>query len=209
MPRKRGHRHWSFWSQRTRLLCSAGLSYSLLTHIILHQFIRIKQTEGKKEARSSGKKRIRKRHWQRLSMKRKSCRRSKEGSKEHWEMGTRQDTDSDWEWKKKEFAFTSKGVRLQACVFPLLYVGSLCVYMYMKSYKQNKLVSGPWRLPHWSFYRLYRGSVLLRCGEVAFKWGFPGVLAHCAITCSPTLYDDNLLLLPRLTGAFTYIQTDN
>ena len=42
-----------FCSQSTRLLCSTGLSYSLLTHIILHQFIRIKQTEArKKEARS-------------------------------------------------------------------------------------------------------------------------------------------------------------
>ena len=34
---------------------------------------------------------------------------------------------------------------------------------------KNKFVSGPWRLSHWSFYRLCRGSVLLRCGEVAFK----------------------------------------
>jgi len=24
------------------------------------------------------------------------------------------------------------------------------------------------------------------------------VLTHCAVTCSPTLYDDNLLLLPQL-----------
>jgi len=62
---KRDHRHWPFHSQRTRLLCSTGLSYSLLTHIMLHQFIHINQTE----ARSSGKKRIRKRRWQRLRMK--------------------------------------------------------------------------------------------------------------------------------------------
>ena len=46
---KRGHRHLPFCSQRTRLLCSTGLSYSLLTHIILHQFIRMKQTEAKIE----------------------------------------------------------------------------------------------------------------------------------------------------------------
>ena len=46
---KRVHRHWPFCSQRTRLLCSTGLSYSLLTHIILHQFICMKQTEAKKE----------------------------------------------------------------------------------------------------------------------------------------------------------------
>jgi len=39
------------------------MSYSPFTHIILHEFIRIKQTEAKKkEAKSSGKKRIRKRH---------------------------------------------------------------------------------------------------------------------------------------------------
>jgi len=42
-------------------VCSTGLNYSLLTHIILHQFIHIKQAEARKmEARSSGKKRIRK-----------------------------------------------------------------------------------------------------------------------------------------------------
>jgi len=50
---ERGHQHWPFGSQRTRLLCSDGLSYSLPTHIILHQFIRMKQTEAKeKETRS-------------------------------------------------------------------------------------------------------------------------------------------------------------
>ena len=46
---ERGHRHWPFCSQRTQLLCSTGLSYSLLTHIILNQFIQIKQTEAKKK----------------------------------------------------------------------------------------------------------------------------------------------------------------
>ena len=44
---RRGHRHGPICSQKTRLLCSTGLSYSLLTHIILHKFIRIKQTEAK------------------------------------------------------------------------------------------------------------------------------------------------------------------
>jgi len=73
--------------------------------------------------------------------------------------------------EKKEFVLTSKGVRPQACVFQLSCVGSLSMYMYMKSYKNTKTssVSCPWCLPHWSFHRLYRGSVLLRCGEVACK----------------------------------------
>jgi len=34
--------------------------------------------------------------------------------------------------KKKVFVFTSKGDRPQACVYPLSYVGSLRVYMYMR-----------------------------------------------------------------------------
>ena len=42
--------------------------------------------------------------------------------------------------KKKQFVFTSKGVRPQACVFQLSDVGSLRVYMYMKSYKHTKQV---------------------------------------------------------------------
>ena len=43
--------------------------------------------------------------------------------------------------KKKQFVFTSKGVRPQACVFQLSDVGSLRVYMYMKSYKHTKQVA--------------------------------------------------------------------
>ena len=35
------------------------------------------------------------------------------------------------------------------------------------------------------------------------------MLAHCTITCSPTLYDDDLLFFPQLTSAFIYMQTDN
>jgi len=47
--------------------------------------------------------------------------------------------------ENKEIVFTSKGVRPQACVFPLSYVGSLRVYMYMISYKHTNrsVVSGP------------------------------------------------------------------
>jgi len=44
---KRDHRHWPFHSQRTRLLCSTGLSYSLLTHIMLH--IHTHKPNGSKE----------------------------------------------------------------------------------------------------------------------------------------------------------------
>ena len=109
---KRGHRHWPFHSQRTRLLCSTGLSYSLLTHIMLHQFIHINQTE----ARSSGKKRIRKRRWQRLRMKKNAS--SSQKRRKQRALGN-EDTEKHWQrlrMKKKEFACTSKSVRPQACV---------------------------------------------------------------------------------------------
>jgi len=56
----RDHQHWPFCSQRTRLLYSTGLIYSLLTHIILNQFIRIRQTEVKKKEARKIEKRIRK-----------------------------------------------------------------------------------------------------------------------------------------------------
>jgi len=55
----------------------------------------------------------------------------KEDTKRHWQR---------WWMKMKEFVFTCKGVRPQVCVFPLSYVGSLRVYMYMKSYKHTKQV---------------------------------------------------------------------
>jgi len=121
--------------------CSAVLVWALVSspHIILNQFIHTTQAEAKKKRQGTLKKRIRK------------------------------DADSDWKWK--EFAFTSKGVHPQACVAPLLCVGSLRMHMYMKSYRHTNtsFVSIPWRPPHWSFYRLYRRSVLLKCGEVACK----------------------------------------
>ena len=107
-----------------------------------------------------------KRHWQRLRMKRKSRRRRKEGSKEHWEkritcrgpkLGTysdwwlssvlvinkylshqehwkkriTKDADSDWNWKERVCVY------FQRCP-P---VGSLRVYMYIKSYKHTKQVA--------------------------------------------------------------------
>jgi len=64
--------HWPFCSQRTRLLCSTGLSYSLPTHIILNQFMQIKQTEAKKKDARIIEKEDKKGHWQRLKMKRNS-----------------------------------------------------------------------------------------------------------------------------------------
>jgi len=131
------------------------------------------------QARSFGQERLITGHWQRLSMKRKGRHRRKEGRTEHWE---KEDTERRWQrWRmnKIEFVFTCKDVRPQAGAVSLSYVGSLRVYMYMKSYRiyNNKFVLGPWRLSHWSCYRLCRGSVLLRCGEVAFMYVPP--LAEC------------------------------
>ena len=72
-----------------------------------------------------------KRHWQRLRMKRKSRRRRKEGNKEHWEKRITKDADSDWKWKERVCVY------FQRCP-P---VGSLRVYMYIKSYKHTKQVA--------------------------------------------------------------------
>ena len=133
---KRAHRPWPFWSQRTRLLCSAGLIYSLLTHFILHQFIRIKQREAKKkETRSIEEKTL-------TAIENEMKESSSQKRRKQGALG-KEDTKRHWQrlrMKKKEFVFTSEGVRPQACVFPLSYVGSLRVYMYMKSYKHTKQV---------------------------------------------------------------------
>ena len=113
---------------------------------------------------------IRKRHWQRLSMKRKSRHRRKENSKEHWETRTRKNTDSDWEWKRKSLRLLPRVSALRLSFSrSRMWALYVCTCTWNHINIQNKLVSGPWRLPHWSFYRLCRGSVLLRCGEVACK----------------------------------------
>ena len=63
-----------------------------------------------------------------MSMKRKSRRHRKEGSKDHWEKRTRKRHRQRLRMKKQEFVFTCGGVRPKACVFPLSCVGSLRVY---------------------------------------------------------------------------------
>jgi len=87
-------------------------------------------------------------------MKRKSRRHSKEGSKEHCKMRTRKDADSDGEWKWKSLCLLARASALRLAFSRYrMWALYVCTCTWNHINIQNKLVSGPWRLPHWSFYR--------------------------------------------------------
>ena len=64
----------------------------------------------------------------------------KAGCKEHWEKRTPKRHWQRMRMKKQDFVSTCRGVRPQACVFPLSCVSSLRVYNYMQSKKLLKIM---------------------------------------------------------------------